>query len=137
VATFISDSATETETFGRKFAEQVEPGSVLALVGELGAGKTQFAKGVVAGLGSTAFVTSPTFTIIHEYGDGKMPIYHFDFFRLDDRERLMRLGLEDYFLGDGVCIVEWADRFPDIMPEQACWIRFELTSGDRRVIQIG
>ena len=137
MATFISDSAAETEAFGRKFAEQVAPGSVLALVGELGAGKTHFTKGLVAGLGSTAVVTSPTFTIIHEYGDGKLPIYHFDFFRLDDRERLMRLGLDDYFFGDGVCIVEWADRFPELMPEQACWIRFEMPTADRRVIQIG
>ena len=103
---------------------------MLALVGELGAGKTHFTKGLVAGLGSTAVVTSPTFTIIHEYGDGKLPIYHFDFFRLDERERLMRLGLDDYFFGDGVCVVEWADRFPELMPEQARWIRFEMPTAD-------
>jgi tRNA threonylcarbamoyladenosine biosynthesis protein TsaE len=136
VVTFISDSAAETEAVGRRFAQQVAAGSVLALVGELGAGKTQFTKGVVAGLGSTAVVTSPTFTIIHEYGDGKLPIYHFDFFRLDDRERLMRLGLDDYFFGEGVCVVEWADRFPDLMPEQAYWIRFEMPNSERRVIKI-
>ena len=137
MATFTSDSAAETEALGRQFAEQVKRGSVLALVGELGSGKTQFTKGLVTGLGSQAVVTSPTFTIIHEYNDGKLPIYHFDLFRLDDRQRLIRLGLDDYFFGDGVCVVEWADRFPELMPEQACWIRFEMPSPERRTIQIG
>lgn len=136
MATFISDSASETEALGWRFAEQVAPGSVLALVGELGSGKTQFTKGLVAGLGSAAAVTSPTFTIIHEYGDGKLPVYHVDLFRLEDRKRLRRLGLDDYFFGDGVCVVEWADRFPDLMPEQARWIRFEMESPERRTIQI-
>ena len=137
VATFISDNAAETEALGRRFAEQVTRGSVLALVGDLGAGKTQFTKGLVAGLGSKSVVTSPTFTIIHEYGDGKLPIYHFDFFRLEDRQRLIRLGLDDYFFGDGVCVVEWADRFPDLLPDHACWICFEMPSAERRTIQIG
>ena len=136
MATFISNSPAETEAIGRRFADQLAAGSVLALVGELGAGKTQFVKGLVAGLGSKAAVTSPTFTIIHEYGEGKLPVYHFDLFRLDDRERLMRLGLDDYFFGDGVCAVEWADRFPDLMPEQSCWIRFEMPAPERRIIRI-
>ena len=78
MATFTSDSAAETEALGRKFAADVRSGSVLALEGELGAGKTQFTKGVVAGLGSSAEVTSPTFTILHEYGGDRLPIYHFD-----------------------------------------------------------
>ena len=134
--TFISDSAAETEALGRRLAGQATAGLVLALVGELGTGKTQFTRGLVAGLGSASPVTSPTFTIIHEYCDGNLPVYHFDFFRLDDRERLKRLGLDDYFFGDGVCVVEWADRYPDLIPEQARWIRFQMESPDRRVIQI-
>ena len=137
MATFISDSAAETEAAGRQFAEQVMRGSVLALVGELGAGKTLFTRGLVAGLGSHAVVTSPTFTIVHEYGDGKIPVYHFDFFRLDDRKGLTTLGLDDYFFGDGVCVVEWADRFPDVVPDQACWIRFEMPAPEQRIIKIG
>jgi len=137
VASFISDSTVETEALGQRFATEVTTGSVLALKGELGAGKTHFTKGLVAGLGSSARVTSPTFTIVHEYGGGRLPIYHFDFFRLNDREELNRLGLDDYFFGDGVCVVEWADRFYELIPEQSHWIRFEIESPERRVIHIG
>ena len=134
MATFTSDSAAETEALGRKFAADVRSGSVLALEGELGAGKTQFTKGVVAGLGSSAEVTSPTFTILHEYGGGRLPIYHFDFFRIEDRERLIQLGLDDYLFGAGVCVIEWADRFGDYMPPEARWIRFEMQPSGRRLI---
>jgi len=136
VATFTSSSAAETEELGRKFSADLKAGAVLALQGDLGAGKTQLAKGVVAGLASDAIVTSPTFTIVHEYGGGRLLVYHFDFFRLDDRDRLLRLGLDDYFFGDGVCIVEWADRFAELLPEQSRWIRFEITGPDQRVISI-
>ena len=136
MATFTSNSPAETEAFGRRVANEVTSGSVLALQGELGAGKTQFTKGLVAGLESEAAVTSPTFTIVHEYAGGKLPIFHFDFFRLEDRERLLRLGLDDYFFGEGVCVVEWADRFPDLLPNQARWIRFEIESPERRKISI-
>ena len=136
MATFTSNSAAETEALGRQFAAKLGAGAVLALQGELGAGKTQFTKGVAAGLDSTASVTSPTFTIVHEYGGGRLPIYHFDFFRLEDRERLLRLGLDDYFFGDGVCVVEWADRFADLIPEQASWIRFEINGPDQRFIKV-
>ena len=134
MATFTSNSAAETEALGRQFAAELKPGVVLALQGELGAGKTQLAKGIAAGLGTDTVVTSPTFTIVHEYRGGKLPLYHFDFFRLDDRDRLLRLGLDDYFFGDGVCMVEWADRFPELSPEQSRWVRFEITGPDQRVI---
>src|SRR4051794_8751168 len=116
VATFTSNSAVETEALGRELGSKLEAGGVLAVQGELGAGKTQFTKGVVASLGSDVGVTSPTFTVVHEYGGGRLPIYHFDFFRLEDRQRLLRLGLDYYFFGDGVCVVEWADRFADLIP---------------------
>jgi tRNA threonylcarbamoyladenosine biosynthesis protein TsaE len=137
MATFISDSAAETEALGHRVAAEIKSGSMLALKGGLGAGKTQFTKGLVAGLGSSAGVTSPTFTIVHEYSGGRLPVYHFDFFRLNDQENLSRLGLDDYFFGDGVCVVEWPDRLPELIPEHALWIRFEMESPDRRVIQIG
>ncbi|HEY4282368.1 MAG TPA: tRNA (adenosine(37)-N6)-threonylcarbamoyltransferase complex ATPase subunit type 1 TsaE [Chthoniobacterales bacterium] len=136
MATFISNSPAETEALGRQFAGEIAPGSVVALEGELGAGKTQFTRGIVTGLGSDAAVTSPTFTIVHEYDGGRLPIFHFDFFRLENRERLIQLGLDDYLFGDGVCIVEWADRFADVIPEQARWIYFEMESPERRKIEI-
>ena len=136
MASFTSNSPAETEAFGRQLAGDVRAGSVLALIGDLGSGKTQFVKGLVAGLGSNASVTSPTFTIVHEYPDGRLPIYHFDFFRLEDRPSITRLGLDDYFFGDGVSVIEWADRFPELIPEQARWIAFESKSENGRVINV-
>jgi tRNA threonylcarbamoyladenosine biosynthesis protein TsaE len=134
VATFISNSPAETEAIGRQFAKELNMGSILALEGELGSGKTQFTKGLVAGLESSAPVTSPTFTIIHEYPAGRLPIYHFDFFRLENRESVARLGLDEYFFGDGISVIEWADRFPESIPEQARWILFEIRSENARMI---
>ena len=136
MATFISNSPAETEAIGRQLASDVNAGSVLALKGELGSGKTLFTQGLVAGLESDATVTSPTFTIVHEYQAGRLPIYHFDFFRLDNRESTVRLGLEDYFFGDGVSVIEWADRFQDLIPEQAHWISFEIKSERQRIITL-
>ena len=134
MATFISNSASETEAIGRQFAKELNAGSILALKGELGSGKTQFAKGLVAGLEGSVPVTSPTFTIIHEYPGGRLPVYHFDFFRLENRESVAHLGLDDYFFGDGVSVIEWADRFPELIPDQARWILFEIKSESTRMI---
>lgn len=134
MATFISNSVSETEAIGRQFAKELSAGSILALKGELGSGKTQFAKGLVAGLDSSVPVTSPTFTIIHEYPGGRLPVYHFDFFRLENRESVAQLGLDDYFFGDGVSVIEWADRFPELIPGQARWILFEIKSESTRMI---
>jgi tRNA threonylcarbamoyladenosine biosynthesis protein TsaE len=136
VATFISNSPTETEGIARRLAKDLVAGSMLALKGELGSGKTLFTQGLVAGLKSDAAVTSPTFTIVHEYERGRLPVYHFDFFRLENRESAVRLGLEDYFFGDGVSVVEWADRFPELIPEQARWISFEIKSERQRIITL-
>jgi len=134
VATFISNSAEETEAFGRKFSGQVKAGDVIALTGELGSGKTQFVKGLAAGLAAMTAATSPTFTLIHEYSGGRLPVYHFDFFRIEDRQSAERLGLNDYFFGDGVSVIEWADRFPDLIPENARWISFDTKSETQRAI---
>jgi len=136
VATFISNSPAETEGIGRQFAKELNVGSILALEGELGSGKTQFTKGLVAGLESSAPVTSPTFTIIHEYPGGRLPVYHFDFFRLENRESVAQLGFDDYFFGDGISVIEWADRFPESIPNQARWILFEIRSENARMISI-
>jgi tRNA threonylcarbamoyladenosine biosynthesis protein TsaE len=134
VATFISNSPAETEAIGRQLAAHIDVGSILALKGDLGSGKTLLVKGLVAGLGSSGDVTSPTFTIVHEYRGGRVPVYHFDFFRLEDRQSVARLGLDDYFFGDGVSVIEWADRFPEFVPEQARWILFEIKSENIRAI---
>ena len=136
MATFISNSPAETQAIGRRLAEDVGAGSALALTGDLGSGKTVFVKGLVVGLGSSTDVTSPTFTILHEYRGGRVTVYHFDFFRLEDRQSVARLGLDDYFFGDGVSVIEWADRFPEFIPEQARWILFEIKSQNQRAIII-
>jgi tRNA threonylcarbamoyladenosine biosynthesis protein TsaE len=134
VATFISNSPAETEAIGRRLAGDATAGFVLALRGELGSGKTLFTKGFVAGMRSNAAVSSPTFTIVHEYRDGRLPVYHFDFFRVENRQSLGRLGLDDYLFGDGISVIEWADRFPEFVPEQARWILFEIKSENQRAI---
>jgi tRNA threonylcarbamoyladenosine biosynthesis protein TsaE len=136
VATFISSSAGETESFGRKFAGTVKPGDVLALAGDLGSGKTQFVKGLAEALGARTKATSPTFTLIHEYSGGRLSVYHFDFFRIEDKQSAERLGLDEYFFGDGVSVVEWADRFPELIPENAHWISFETKSETERGITV-
>jgi tRNA threonylcarbamoyladenosine biosynthesis protein TsaE len=117
---------------GRRAAKEIQAGSVLALKGDLGSGKTLFVKGLVAGLDSRDDVTSPTFTILHEYRGGRLPVYHFDFFRVDHRQSIKRLGIDDYLFGDGVSVIEWADRFPEFIPQQARWIVFEIKSETQR-----
>ena len=136
MATFISDSVSRTEQVAAEFARDLGPGSVVALVGPLGSGKTQFVKGIVREIGAPASVTSPTFTLIHEYIGGRLPIYHFDFFRLEDRRSAERLGLDEYFFGDGICAVEWADKFRELLPAAARWISFEPKSEGERLITV-
>ena len=136
MAIYISDSPLATETAGREFASELPAGSIVALTGSLGAGKTRFVKGFVAAIGATGEVTSPTFTLIHEYTGGRVPVYHFDFFRIEDRQAADRLGLDEYFFGDGICVVEWADKFPELFPTGARWISFETKSETERLITI-
>lgn len=130
----ISNSPEETAAAGARCAERARPGDVFALEGDLGAGKTQFVKGFVAALGSAAEVTSPTFTLVHEYRDGRVPVFHFDFYRLESPEEVLRLGFDEYTAGDGISVIEWADRFPQILPTEAITIRFETTGEMTRVI---
>jgi len=132
----ISNSVEQTIAVGRTYGEQARPGAVFALRGELGAGKTQFVKGFIGGLGSKADATSPTFVLIHEYGDGRLPAYHFDFYRVESPEALSRLGFDDYIFGDGVSLIEWADKFPELIPPGARWIAFETKSEMERLITI-
>jgi len=132
---FISNSAEETIAAGREYGRKAAKGEVLALTGDLGAGKTQFVKGFVAGLGSSAEVTSPTFVLVHEYEDGRLPVYHFDFFRLDNSDAVLRLGFDDYVFGEGVSLIEWADRYSALIPNHATWLSFELKGESIRVIR--
>lgn len=131
---FISNSAEETSAAGAECTACAQLGDVFGLVGDLGAGKTQFVKGFVRGIGSGAEVTSPTFTLIHEYTDGRCPVYHFDFYRLDSADAVIRLGFDDYISSDGICIIEWADRFRELLPKNAVWISIEVKSETERVI---
>ena len=136
MATFTSNNEAETEAIARRVASDLRAGDIVALQGELGAGKTHFTKGIAAGLASPAAVTSPTFTIVHEYSGGRLPVYHFDFFRLENAQAASALALDDYFFGDGVSVVEWADRFPELIPAGACWIKLQMSSPTERTIEV-
>lgn len=119
---------------GSVFASKVADGTVIALVGNLGAGKTHWTQGLVAGLGSNSSVTSPTFGIVHEYSGGRLPVFHFDFHRINTPDELLAVGWDDYLDREGIVVVEWADKFPGLLPDDACWIHIEATSdGGRRI----
>lgn len=115
----------ETESFGRALAEELKAGDVLALIGDLGTGKTALTRYIAKGLGIDERITSPTFTIVKEYTEGRLPLYHFDVYRVSDADELFNIGIEEYFFGSGVCIVEWADMILDILPENTKFIYLE------------
>lgn len=128
-------SAEETWKVGRALADGLKRGDLVALYGNLGAGKTVFVRGLCAGLGlDAAEVTSPTFTIVHEYYDARLPIYHFDAYRIERVAEFYELGYEEYFFGDGVTVVEWADRIEPLLPTDAIRIRIGHGGGDNRRI---
>ena len=108
-------SPEETEAVGRKLAAQLQPGDVLAYYGDLGAGKTAFTRGLAAGLGVTEPVTSPTYTIVDEYLSGRLPLFHFDMYRLGSADELFDIGWEDYLARGGVCAVEWSENVEDAL----------------------
>ena len=113
----------ETFEVGRKIGMNAKPGQIYTLTGDLGVGKTVFTQGVAAGLGITEPVNSPTFTIIQEYEDGRLPFYHFDVNRIGDLEEMEEIGYDDYFFGQGICLIEWAELIEEILPEK----RIEVT----------
>jgi tRNA threonylcarbamoyladenosine biosynthesis protein TsaE len=120
-----TNSEKETWEFGKKLAENAKPGQVYSLVGDLGVGKTVFTKGMAAGLGITEPVNSPTFTIVQVYEEGRLPFYHFDVYRIAEPEEMDEIGYEDYFYGEGVCLVEWANLIEELMPADTIHIRIE------------
>ena len=111
-------SAQETFALGETIGANANPGEIITLIGDLGVGKTVFTQGVAKGLGITEPINSPTFTILQVYEEGRIPFYHFDVYRIGDIEEMDEIGYEDYFFGDGLCIVEWADLIKELMPVQ-------------------
>ena len=132
---FLTNSPEETEKLGEKLAKQLKPGTVLAYRGDLGAGKTAFTRGLARGLGYTEPVTSPTYTIVNEYLGGRMPLFHFDMYRLSSADDLFDIGWEDYLERGGVCAVEWSENVPEAM-EGAVEVSIEKTGEDSRKITI-
>ena len=118
-------SPEETYELGRKIGLQARPGQVYTLNGDLGVGKTVFTQGVAAGLGITEPVSSPTFTIVQVYEEGRLPFYHFDVYRIGDIEEMEEIGYDDYFFGKGICLIEWAELIEEILPDDRISITIE------------
>jgi len=134
---FTSRSEADTDRFGRRMAAVLGPGDVVALVGTLGAGKTRLVQAIAVAVGNAAeSVTSPTFVLVNEYTRGRLPIYHFDVYRLRDDDEFLELGPEEYFDGPGVTLVEWGDRVEHLLPPRASVVRVELTDRDERLLRV-
>jgi tRNA threonylcarbamoyladenosine biosynthesis protein TsaE len=136
VATYRTASEAETIALGERLARELPPRGVVLLIGNLGAGKTTLAKGIVNGLGAAApdEVSSPTFTLIHEYGEGR--VYHVDLYRLDEPREVATLGLEEIFDRDALVLIEWGERFPRLLPANRTEIRIKWVGGDEREIEV-
>ena len=122
---YTSNSPQETFALGKRLGEQAKPGEVYCLDGDLGVGKTIFTQGFAAGLGIDEPVNSPTFTIVQIYEEGRIPLYHLDVYRIGDISEMDEIGYEDYFYGDGVCLIEWANLIEELLPERYVEIRIE------------
>lgn len=126
--TYVTNSPAETEALGQRLAERLQPGDVIAYTGDLGAGKTAFTRGLARGLGITERITSPTFTIVNEYQGGRLPLFHFDMYRLGSSDELYEIGWEDYLARGGVCAVEWSEIVADALEEDC--IRVDIRQGE-------
>jgi tRNA threonylcarbamoyladenosine biosynthesis protein TsaE len=136
VATYRTASEAETIALGERLARELAPGGVVLLIGNLGAGKTTLAKGIVNGLGAAApeEVSSPTFTLIHEYGEGR--VYHVDLYRLDEPREVATLGLDEIFGRGGLVLIEWGERFPQLLPAERTEIRMRTVGDEEREIEV-
>ena len=132
---YITNSPAETERLAQALAEKLRPGSVIAFEGDLGAGKTAFTRGLAKGLGAADRVTSPTYTIVNEYLSGRIPLFHFDMYRLESSDELFDIGWEDYLQRGGVCAVEWSENVADAI-QSALRVRIERCGEDSRRIII-
>ena len=133
---FITNSPEETEKIGAAVGRIIPAGTVLAYRGDLGAGKTAFTRGLAAGLGYKGRVTSPTFAIVNEYEGGRLPLFHFDMYRLNSADDLFDIGWEDYLSRGGVCAVEWSENVMDALPEDTVWVRIAREGDTGRSITI-
>ena len=124
----------ETRALGRELSQTFHEGTVVGLSGDLGAGKTEFGKGIAEGVGCSDPVTSPTFTLVHEYRSGRLPLFHMDFYRLETEKELDEIGFDDYLRQPGICAIEWADRFPDRLPRDATQVEIRISAGNERLI---
>lgn len=133
----ILSDAEATVAWGSRLASALRPGDIIALVGGLGAGKTHVTKGIVEGLGSGEEVTSPTFTLVHEYREGRLPVFHFDFYRVDSAAELLAIGWDEMLDEHGIVVAEWADRFPELLPSSTRWFELGvLPEGGRSVSEV-
>ena len=131
----VTTTAAETEALGRRLAARLAPGDVVALYGDLGAGKTHLAKGICAALGvAPEAVTSPTFALVHEYAADAFPVFHIDAYRLERLDEFFALGYEEYFYGDGLCLVEWPEKVEALLPASTFRLRLDHLGGDRRAV---
>ena len=128
-----SESPDETRLIASEFARNLPAGTVLSLVGDLGAGKTEFVKGLAIGLGVENEVTSPTFTVVHEYIAGRLAHFHMDFYGINEERELDEVGFDDYLMAGGVCAIEWGDKFPKRLPPDSVTVRF-IIGNDKRTI---
>lgn len=134
---FVTNSETETEALGARLAGRLEPGTVIAFTGDLGAGKTAFTRGLARGLGIPDRVTSPTFTIVNEYEGGRLPLFHFDMYRLGSSDELFDIGWEDYLARGGICAVEWSENVTGALEEGVISVKICRGESDsRRVITV-
>ena len=137
---FITHSPEETEKIGEALAKSLQPGTILAYRGDLGAGKTAFTRGLARGLGCKETVTSPTYIIVNEYLGGRLPLFHFDMYRLASSDDLWDIGWEDYLDREGVCAVEWSENVAEALPEDTVWVdlrRLEGEDNGRRITITG
>lgn len=131
-----TDSPSATRALGAQLAHRLQAGDVLLLLGDLGAGKSELTRGIARGLGITAAVASPSFTIMNLYDEGRLPLYHFDWYRLNSAEELYEMGMEEYLGGDGVAVVEWPSQCPEAIPETHLEIRIDPTGETERNITL-
>ena len=127
-----TSSAEETRNLGRRMAAGLRPGDIVLLHGDLGAGKSELARGIAEGLGVRETVTSPSFTILNVYESGRVPLYHFDWYRLESEEELYELGMDEFLGGDGIALVEWPERCPEAVPADCLLIRIEAEGENTR-----
>jgi tRNA threonylcarbamoyladenosine biosynthesis protein TsaE len=131
-----SRSVEETLAAGERLAATLAPGAVLALHGELGAGKTALVKGIARGLGVPQAVTSPTFTLVHEYRGGRLPLYHVDLYRLESVGQALAIGIEDYLAPDGVTVIEWAEKIAALLPPSTRHVQLDIVDDNTRRLRL-